>query len=393
MSDLLAIHEARRRVLAEAWALADEEIPLEWTLGRVLAEDVTASVTVPPFDSSAMDGFALAAGPASELDVVGEARAGHPYPDRVAAGTAVRISTGAVVPDGADAVVPVERAEDRGARVVVPEVSPDANVRRAGEDVRSGDVVLRRGDRLGPAEIGVAASVGRPALRCSLRPRVALVVTGDELAKPGEDLPPGRIYGSNAYSLAAQVERAGAELAASLTAEDTAAGTRARVERALADADVVCVSGGVSVGPHDHVRGAMSELGVKERFWGVALKPGKPTWFGVRDGTLAFGLPGNPVSAMVTFQLFVRPLLAALQGADPNARRVRAVLAESVPANPRREQAVRVRLSSDGGLRAEPTGPQGSHILTSMLGADGLALIPAREGELAAGEPVEVELL
>ena len=152
-------------------------------------------------------------------------------------------------------------------------------------------------------------------------------------------------------------------------------------------------SGGVSVGPHDHVRSAMGELGVDEHFWGVALRPGKPTWFGVRDGTLAFGLPGNPVSAMVTFQLFVCPALAALQGADPAARRVGAVLAEDVRRNPKREQAVRVRLGGDGGLIATPTGPQGSHQLTSMLGADGLALIPAGEGALAAGERVEVELL
>jgi molybdopterin molybdotransferase len=218
-------------------------------------------------------------------------------------------------------------------------------------------------------------------------------VTGDELVSPGAPLAPGRIYSSNAFALAGQIERAGAELVSRASAPDTAEGTRAALEPALADADVVCVSGGVSVGPHDHVRGAMSDLGVDQRFWGVSLRPGKPTWFGVRDGALAFGLPGNPVSAMVTFQLFVRPALAALQGSDPAARRITAELGEPVPRNTRRDEAVRVRLSADGTLKATPTGPQGSHQLTSMLGADGLALIAPGDGELAAGERVEVELL
>jgi molybdopterin molybdotransferase len=393
MSRLIAIEEARGRVLAEVSPLRVGHVELERTLGRVLAEDLAATGDVPPFDSSAMDGFALVAGPAGELPVIGESRAGHPFPGLVEPGVAVRISTGAVVPEGADVVVPVERTEEEGGRVRVPTLEPGGNIRRAGEDMRAGETVLRTGTWLGPAELGVAASIGRAELRCAARPRVALVVTGDELVRPGEPLAPGRIYSSNGFALAGQVERAGAELVSRASAPDTAEGTRAALERALADADVVCVSGGVSVGPHDHVRGAMGDLGVEERFWGVGLRPGKPTWFGVRDGTLAFGLPGNPVSAMVTFQLFVRPALAALQGADPAARRITAHLGEAVPRNPRREEAMRVRLSGDGALLATRTGPQGSHQLTSMLGADGLALIPAGDGELAAGEPVTVELL
>jgi molybdopterin molybdotransferase len=393
VAGLLAIDDARARVLAHVRPLAAEQVPLEGALGRVLAEDVSAGLSVPPFDSSAMDGFAVVAGPAAELPIAGEARAGHPFQQPVQAGTAVRISTGAMVPAGADAVVPVEDTEETGEGVGVPAVAPGTNVRRAGEDVREGELLLSAGARLGPADLGVAASVGRATLACAARPRVALVVTGDELVRPGEELAPGQIYSSNAYALAAQVQRTGAELVASLSASDTAAATRAALERALAGADVVCVSGGVSVGRHDHVRGAMQELGVEERFWGVSLKPGKPTWFGVRDATLAFGLPGNPVSAMVTFQLFVRPALAALQGADPDALRVEAALGEAVARNTRRDQAVRVRLEAGEGARAVPTGPQGSHVLTSMLGADGLALIPAGTGELAAGEHVTVELL
>ena len=276
----------------------------------------------------------------------------------------------------------------------MPETEPGANIRRAAEDIAVGAVVLHEGAVLGPAELGVAASVGRPSLRCAQRPRVFVLVTGDELTPPGEPLGPGGIYGSNGFALAAQVERAGAALAGRATVPDTPEGTRAALGEALEAADVLIVSGGVSVGPHDHVKDALRDLGVEEHFWGVRLRPGKPTWFGTRDRTLAFGLPGNPVSAMVTFQLFARPALAALQGAPPDAARATAVLAEPVPRNKRRDEAVRVRLRhTDDGLVAEPTGAQGSHMLTSMLGADALAMIRAGDGELAAGERVEVELL
>jgi molybdopterin molybdotransferase len=415
VTELISIDEARRRVLEAVSRLGDETVALDAALGRVLAEDVTSPIAVPPFDSSGMDGYAVVAGPAAELDVIAEARAGHPWDGTLAAGSAVRISTGAVLPEGADAVVPLERttavkdgdpeddvAVDRAirgkrlhGRISVPETRPGANIRRAGEDIPLNAVVLRAGARLGPAELGVAASVGRAELRCAARPRVAVLVTGDELTEPGAALAPGAIYGSNAFALAAQVERAGGELVARGTVRDDAESTRADLGAALERADVVLVSGGVSVGPHDHVKAALRELGVEERFWGVSLRPGKPVWFGARGGTLAFGLPGNPVSAMVTFQLFARPALAALQGAAPEAQRATARLDEAVPRNPEREQAVRVRLlQGDDGLVARlTTGAQGSHVLTSMLGADGLALIAAGEGEAPAGERVEVELL
>jgi molybdopterin molybdotransferase len=414
VSELIGIDEARRRVVEAVPRLGDEPVALAAALGRVLAEDVTSAIDVPPFDSSGMDGFAVIAGPGGELEVAGEARAGHPWDGTVAPGSAVRISTGAVLPEGADAVVPVERTtavregEKVGVEVVpeirgkaqhelisVPDTEPGANVRRAGEDIPLGAVVLKAGARLGPAELGVAASVGRAELRCAKRPRVALLVTGDELTEPGAPLAPGGIYGSNAFALAAQVESAGAELVTQATVPDELEGTRAALAGALDGADVVLVSGGVSVGPHDHVKPALRELGVEERFWGVRLRPGKPTWFGTRGDTLAFGLPGNPVSAMVTFQLFARPALAALQGAEPEPRRITAELGQAIPRNPQREQAIRVRLlQSENGLLATPTtGAQGSHVLTSMVGADGLALIAPGEGEAAAGERVEVELL
>jgi molybdopterin molybdotransferase len=394
VAELIAIDAARERVLAAVRPLPTEPVRLDAALGRALAEDVESSVDVPPFDSSAMDGFAVVAGPGAELRVVDESRAGHPAGTAVEEGTAVRISTGAQVPPGANAVVPVERTDSRDGAVAVPDTEPGANVRRAGEDVRNGDTVLRAGTVLGPAELGVLASLGRAEARCAARPRVALLVTGDELAEPGEPLGPGRIWSSNAYALAAQVVPTGAELVRRETVADTAQGTRAALERALGEADLVCVSGGVSVGPHDHVKDALATLGVEQSFWGVRLKPGKPTWFGFREGVLVFGLPGNPVSAMVTFHLFARPALRALQGADPGDSRASAVLDEAFPRNPRRDQAVRVRLRAGAdGLHAVPTGEQGSHMLTSMLGAGALALVRAGEGEVEAGERLEIELL
>ena len=400
MSELISIDEAQGRVLDAVRPLATEDVPLAVALGRVLAEDVESPVDVPPFDSSAMDGYAVVAGPGAELEVAGESRAGRPAEAAVEPWKAIRISTGGAVPEGATAVVPLERAEavdreaDAAERVRVGPSAPGDNIRRAGEDVRAGRVVLPRGTPLGPAELGVAASVGRASLRCARRPRVAIVVTGDELTEPGRPLGPGGIYSSNGWALAAQAERAGAQVTARETVPDHAADTRAALAKALNSADVVIVSGGVSVGPHDHVKPALAELGVEERFWGVRLRPGKPTWFGAKGENLVFGLPGNPVSAMVGFHLFVRVALAAMQGADPSAPRASATLDEAVPRHPNREQAVRVHLETSGdGWRARATGPQGSHMLTSMLGANALARIAPGDGEVPAGARVEVELL
>jgi molybdopterin molybdotransferase len=397
VTELISIDEGRARVLDAVHPLDVEDAALTEALDRVVARDIASPRDVPPFDNSAMDGFAVRAGPPAELEVVGESRAGRPSPAEVGQGQAIRISTGAALPAGASAVVPVERAralDDPGERVWVDAADEGANVRRAGEDVRAGDVVLRKGAVLGPAELGVAASIGCDVLPCARRPRVAVLVTGDELAEPGDPLEPGHIYSSNAFALGASVERAHATLVRRSTVRDDPDSTRAALSRALEEADVVCVSGGVSVGPHDHVKPALRELGVAERFWGVALRPGKPTWFGSHDRALVFGLPGNPVSAMVTFQLFVRPALAALQGAEAAPTRVSALLDDPVPLLPVREQAVRVRLSAhDGAWHAAVTGEQGSHMLTSMLGADGLAMVAPGRGEAKPGTPVEVELL
>jgi molybdopterin molybdotransferase len=394
MAEPITIDEARARVLAAVTPLGAEQVPLAAALGRVLAEPVESGFDVPPFDASAMDGYAVAEGAEGELRVVGEARAGAPASARVEQGAAVRISTGAQVPEGTGAVVPVERVDESDGHVSVPAIGPGANVRRAGEDMRAGQRVLEPGRVIGPAEAGVIASLGLTEVACGRRPRVALLVTGDELVEPGTPLAPGQIYSSNAPALAGQVAAAGADLAFAEHVGDDAGATGAAVGRALDAAEVLIVSGGVSVGPHDHVKGALAEHGVGERFWGVSMRPGKPTWFGARGARLAFGLPGNPVSAMVTFHLFARPALRALQGADPGATRARAVLDSAVARHEKRAQAVRVRLrAGDGGWHAEPTGPQGSHQLTSMLGAAALALIGPGAGEIGAGEVVEVELL
>ena len=391
---LISIDEAQERVLAAAQPLGAERVPLGDALGRVLAEEVAAGEDLPPFDASAMDGFAVPAGDPGILTIDGESRAGAPAAGALAAGTACRISTGAVVPQGTFAVVPAERAEEAGGAVTVPATSEGANVRRAGEDVRAGEVVLTAGHVIGPAELAVLASLGAATVACARRPLVAVLATGDELVEPGAPLAPGQIRNSNAYGVAAQAERAGATVVERGRIPDEPDATAAALARALDAADVVCVTGGVSVGPHDHVKPALADLGVEERFWGVRLQPGKPTWFGSRGRTLVFGLPGNPVSAMVTFHLFARPALRVLQGADPHPRRGTACLAEPIERNPKRDQMIRVRVDENARVRmVRPTKAQQSHVLTSMLGAGALARIPAGEGTLAAGESVDIELL
>ncbi len=417
-SALIELEEARRTVLDCVHALASEPVALARALGRVLAEDVRSDGAVPGFDSSAMDGFALRCLDAHdarperpiELSVVGESRAGSPASRALAGGEAIAISTGAAMPAGADAVVPVEQTRRENGRVEIL-TAPDlqANVRFAGDDVRAGELVLGAGTALGAAEFGVLASLGRAEAVCARRPRLAVITTGDELVEPGRPLAAGAIYNSNAYSVGALAVQSGAELigpssdppegsggAIEIAAPvaDDAEATRTAIAAALEQADVLVLCGGVSVGEHDHVRGALAELDVEERFWGVALKPGKPTLFGTRGQTLVFGLPGNPVSAMVTFCLFVAPAVRALSGAAEPRRRTVATLRSDCEKAPGRAHAVRCRLLfGEHGWEVEPTGAQGSHVLTSMLGADALAILPADSARVAAGSRVEVELL
>lgn len=396
---LLTIAQARELVLHAVLPLASESLPIPEARDRVLAADVQVAGDVPPFPCSAMDGYAVAPGPAGRtLRVVGESRAGTPARQSLGEGQAIRISTGGAVPDSATAVIPQENVSLGAGEAEIVTHAPvheGENVRHRGEDMRAGTTVLHAGTLLGAAELGAAVSAGAAQLTVSRRPAVQVLSTGDELKAPGEPLGPGEIHNSNGPMLVVLAEHQGAACAPPTRLPDDRAATEAGLAEALEHADVLIISGGVSVGPHDHVKPALEALGVEQVFWRVALQPGKPTWFGRRGETLVFGLPGNPVSAVVTFGLFVRPALAALQGrAEEHRLESEAILASPVARSHDREQAVRVRLErQDGRLVATPNGPQGSHIVTSLLGADALALIPPGEGELAPGTIVALEPL
>jgi molybdopterin molybdotransferase len=401
----LAPEAARERVLAEVAPLGGEPVRLEDCLGHVTAAEVRSPISLQPFDNSAMDGYALRAADTEgqlRLRIVGESRAGHPAEAAVGEGEAIWISTGAMVPAGADAVLPVEDASEEDGQVLpVRPAREGENIRRAGEDVEAGQVLLGPGQKIGAAEVAVLAAAGVAEIECAQRPRVAILGSGDELVPPGQPLARGQIHDSNTYALSALVREAGAEPTHVARLPDSPEPTRQALSTILSpEADLLIVAGGVSVGRHDHVKEALTDLGVEERFWRVAMRPGGPTWFGVlrRDGgppALVFGLPGNPVSAMVTFHLFARPALRALAGLDPDAARTQATLATAYRKRPGKAHYLRCRLElTDGGWRAHLTRErQGSHVLTSMLGADALAVMPADAEDVAAGELVEIELL
>ena len=399
MTLLITIDKALDQVLEAVRPLDAERVPLLDALGRAAAGDLAAAAAVPSFDNSAMDGYAVRgaelAGGKTRFTVTVEIPAGRHVVDEVPAGAAAKIMTGAPLPPGVDTVVPVELTEQQGDTLVVHEVvRPGANVRRAGEDIAAGDVVLPRGALLGPAEIGLLASTGHEHVPVARRPRVAVLATGSELVPLGEPLGPGQIRNSNSYTAYGQVLAAGAQPVLLGIARDDPDETRRLLGQAL-EYDVVMTSGGVSVGEFDFVKQVQEELGVERRFWGVATKPGKPLAFGVRGRTLVFGVPGNPVAAMVSFELYVRPALLALQGRrDLYRPYVIATAAEAVARTRERTEARRCRLLHDGeGWTFTTTGPQGSGILRSMALADGLAFVPAGFAGAGPGEPFMVLLL
>ena len=347
MGELLTIEQAQAAVLERARALPAEPVDVERAHGRVLAEPASAAVDLPPFPSSAMDGFALrAADLPARLRVVARIAAGRPAARRLCAGEAMAIATGGVVPEGADAVIPVEYVVDRDNEIEVDAaLARGANVRPRGGDIRAGEVVVPAGVRLGPARLGALAAAGLARVACVRRPRAAVLATGTELRRPGERLRPGEIYEANSFLLAAALEDAGASVEVLPAVEDDEGGHRRAIAHGLS-ADLLVTSGGVSVGPHDLVRRIESELGVEEVFWRVAVKPGKPVSFGVREATLVFGLPGNPVSSLVGFELFVRPAVLALHGlADPEPlpRLLPGRLARALRRNHGRDELVRAQ--------------------------------------------------
>ncbi len=399
---MLSVAEALERILAAVPVLGAESVALSEALGRVLAEPVVAAREVPPWDNSSMDGYAVRAGDTASatadrpvgLTVVGEVTAGRVAAAPLGPGQAYRILTGAPLPDGSDAVVPQEdvSGDDRHIRLVRP-VARGAFVRPRGEDIRAGDLVLEPGTVLRPAALGVLATLGYPRVRVRQRPRVAVLSTGDELVEPEAALGPGQIANSNTYALAGLVREAGGVPVNLGIARDRPAELEERFRWGLS-ADALVSSAGVSVGDRDFVRDVLTRLGAELSFWRVNMRPGKPITFGTLSGRPVFGLPGNPVSAMVTFELFVGPAIRRMGGARVLHRpRARARALAPIDNRGSRWGYLRVRLTRDHeGLAARPTGEQGSGILTSMLHADGLAVLPP-DTRVAPGESVEVILL
>lgn len=396
MAELLSMEEALDRILDRTRPLPSETVAVAEAAGRVLAEPAQACVDLPPFPSSAMDGFALRSEDTpGTLPLAFRVAAGKPSSVALPAGATAGIATGGAVPEGANAVVPIERVSESDGHVkVAVQAEPGAHIRPRGGDVRAGTVVVGAGTRLGAAQIGALSAAGVAEVVCAARPWVAVLATGSELRAPGDPLGEGQIYESNRALVSAVLATAGADVELLPVVPDEEAAHREALERGL-EADVLVTSGGVSVGPHDLVRESASALGVEEVFWGVAVKPGKPLSFGVRGRTLVFGLPGNPVSSLVSSLLFVRPAVLALQGAtDP---RPQFELGESEVAlrrSPARDEFVRARRRiGEDGVVLEPLEGQESHMIVRAAAANALVHVPKGIGEIPVGAAVRYLVL
>jgi molybdopterin molybdotransferase len=391
----LTVQEARARMLADAAPLGAETVAIGQALGRVLAHAVDATRDQPPFAASAMDGWAIRRADLTadaSFQVAGESAAGKAYPGRVGVGQAIRIFTGAPVPAGADLVVIQEEAQRDGDTVrFAAGDDPRSNIRPAGGDFRSGDRLLEAGVRLDPWRLSLAAAAGRATLEVARRPRVAILATGDELVQPGGDPAPDQIFESGSIALAALVETWGGSAARLTAAADNAEAIAASV--ADIEADLIVTVGGASVGDHDLVKPAMERLGLALRVETIAIRPGKPTWFGtLADGRRVLGLPGNPASALVCAELFLHPLLAALTGRDPAPPLITAHLAAPLGANGPREHWMRAALSIDPQGRAMVTTfpDQDSSLVGVFSRADALVRRPVNAAAASAGDIVEV---
>ena len=388
---LLTVEDARARMLAEIPALPGEAVAIQDSIGRVLAEDVAAVRDQPPFAASAMDGWAVrSADTPGALRVVGESAAGHGFEGVLQAGEAVRIFTGAAVPAGADAIVIQEDASREGDSVTVPATAASHYVRPAGGDFKAGAALLTAGTRIDPWRLSLAAAAGRAELSVTRRPRVALFSTGEEIVEAPAIPGPFQIYDSASRALAALISGWGGEVRRAKPVRDDLDATIEALR--TAEGDLIVTIGGASVGDHDLVRTAAEALGLDMKVASVAVRPGKPTFFGVLgDGRRLLGLPGNPASAMVCAELFLKPILAAYEGAAPAVRMMGARLAEGLPANGPREHWMRARLSFDGGaVTAQPLRDQDSSLVSVFSVAD--ALLKRAAGAQAAdvGEVAEV---
>jgi molybdopterin molybdotransferase len=400
---MISVEEALHQVLSRVQSLGLEKVSILNALGRVIAEDIYASRDIPPFDNSGMDGYAVRSEDIQNaspnhpirLEVIEDLPAGFISEKRIEIGKAIRIMTGAPIPEGADSVVPVEETtQEDGFVSILQAVPPEEYIRKAGEDVKKGEQVLSAGDLIRPAEVGMLASVGRSFVSVYQRPLVAILCTGEELTDVDGKLEGVKIVSSNSYTLAAQVRDCGAIPIQLGIARDRKEEVKEKLLQGIR-ADVLISSAGVSVGDYDFVKDALSELGMERVFWRVAMKPGKPVVFGMIRGKPIFGLPGNPVSSMVTFEQFVRPALLKMMGHRQLFRPVvEAILKETVRERPGRRHFIRSFVSFDKGhYSVTPTGAQGSGILKSMTKADGLAIIPEDRDIVRAGEKVKVQLL
>ncbi len=395
--------DALGQVLAKAKPLPAEEAPLSRVLGRTLGRPVRARINVPPFDKATMDGYAVRASETrirkgsefTELEVAGDLPAGRTPRKPLRPGQALRIMTGAPLPSGADAVVMVENTERSGSRVrVFQTVRPGMNTGTAGEDVKKGDIVLEKGDLIGPAEMGMLAALGRTKVSVTRLPRIAVIATGNEIVEPKEIPGRGQIRNANGHALTALAFRAGAEATYLGIARDRRSSLESKLRRA-AGHDIVILSGGVSVGDYDLVKGQLEKTGVRTVFWGVRIKPGKPLFFGLKGKQFVFGLPGNPTSAMVTFHLFVRSAVARMLGRkDARPRMGRAILGGGLRLKPGRLQFLRGNLVGRGPVaRVEIHSDQRSGVLRSMVESRVLILAPPEATRLERNQEVEIVLL
>ncbi len=393
---LMPVAEALELMQCQADVVCQpQQIPLVAALDRILAEDIVSPLDIPPQDNAAMDGYALRAADNGPRQLIGHTLAGHPFTGDVTPGSCVRITTGAVVPRGADTVVMQENAQLEDNRLTVTgEVAEGDNIRRRGEDLATGQAVLRRGQRLGPVQLAQLASFGLSRVQVYSRLRVALLSTGDELIAPGNPLGPGQIYDSNRYGLNAMLTRAGFEVVDLGHVRDEPEAIQAAFSRAMENAQALVTSGGVSVGDADYIRPMLEQMG-NIRFWKLAIKPGKPFAFGSLGSCRFFGLPGNPVSALVTLQHLALPLLRRMAGETPgHPVLIRARAASHFKKQPGRTDYQRALVSQapDGELEVSSSGPQGSGQLSSFQDANAYAVIEAERGRIAPGEMVTVLL-